>query len=173
MVVLCDTSLRQLCEEGMLENYDDKRIGPASIDLRLGVNILREFPQHSELVRETLEGTFPHAPFWMMPQEFLLAETMETLHIPDDFCAQFILRSSCARAGLQHLQAGFVDPGFNNSVLTLELKNVRRVHPVAIWEGMPIGQLVVMRMDRAPARSYREVGRYNGYSTVTPNKGIS
>lgn len=173
MVVLCDTSLRQLCEEGMLENYEDRRIGPASIDLRLGVNLLREYPQTSEMVRHSIEGTKAHAPFWLMPQEFVLGETMETLHIPDDFCAQFVLRSSCARQGLQHLQAGFVDPGFNNSVLTLELKNVRRQHPVAIWEGMPIGQLVVMRMDQPPRRSYREVGRYNGCATVTQNRGIS
>ena len=172
MVVLCDTTLRRLCAEGMLEDYEEKRIGPASIDLRLGPTILVEYPQTSELVKKSIVGSDPHAPHWLMPMEFILGHTIERFHIPDSYCAQFILRSSCARRGLQHLQAGFIDPGFNNSVLTLELKNVRRVHPVAIWEGMPIGQLVVMRMDSEPERSYREVGRYNNYPSVQPSKGI-
>ena len=172
MVVLSDTSLHQLCAAGMLKNYDPALVGPASVDLRLGKNLLVEYPQQRELIHTSIVGTTPEDPYWLQPMEFVLAETIEVFHIPDEYCAQFVLRSSCARAGLQHLHAGFVDPGFNNSVLTLELKNVRRMHAVALWYGMAVGQLVVMQMDSPPLSSYSKVGRYNGSATVTPSKGV-
>jgi dCTP deaminase len=56
-------------------------------------------------------------------------------------------------------------------VLTLELKNVRQLHPVRLWPGMKIGQIVFTRMESAPRRSYAVTGRYNGDATVQGSKG--
>jgi deoxycytidine triphosphate deaminase len=76
-----------------------------------------------------------------------------------------------AREGLQHLLAGWCDPGWNGSRLTLELKNVRQLHWVGIYPGLRIGQMKFMRMDSTPLASYADVGRYNGDVTVTSSRG--
>jgi dCTP deaminase len=65
--------------------------------------------------------------------------------------------------------AGFCDPGWHGSRLTLELKNVRQKHRVGIWPGLLIGQMVFMPLSDDPDRSYAEVGHYNGHETVMPS----
>ena len=82
-----------------------------------------------------------------------------------------MLKSSRAREGLEHLMAGFCDPGWHGSRLTLELSNARRMHAVAIWPGMKIGQMVFHKMEGIPGRSYAVTGRYNGDLGVTASKG--
>ena len=99
-----------------------------------------------------------------------MAPTLEWVRIPDDLCAQFILKSSRGREGIEHLFAGFIDAGFEG-ILTLELLNARQLHPVKVWPGMRIGQLVFERLDAMPRRSYRETGRYCGDTTVQESKG--
>ena len=111
-------------------------------------------------------------PVYLNPDEFVLAHTLETFNIPDHLAAQFALKSSVARAGLEHLLAGFIDPGFNNSVLTLELKNARRMERFPLWPGMRIGQIIFYTMDQVPLSSYSETGRYNGDASVAACKGL-
>ena len=67
--------------------------------------------------------------------------------------------------------AGFADPGFYGSVMTLELHNSRQLHPVPIWPGMKIGQMVFHLMSQPPALSYAVTGRYNGDATVQGSRG--
>jgi dCTP deaminase len=92
--------------------------------------------------------------------------------MPDDVCGQFALKSSLARAGFEHLMAGWIDPGFNSSVLTLEIKNARQYHAIPMWPGMRIGQIIFMRMASKPDVSYRDCGRYNSDKTVQESKGL-
>jgi dCTP deaminase len=87
-------------------------------------------------------------------------------------CAQYALKSSLARAGFEHLLAGWIDPGFSNSVLTLELKNARKYQPIPLWPGMRIGQIIFMQMDETPQVSYKQSGRYNGDRKVAMCKGL-
>jgi dCTP deaminase len=56
-------------------------------------------------------------------------------------------------------------------VLTLELQNARRLHPVALWPGMKIGQLVFFQMAGLPDVSYAVKGHYNRDEAVTASKG--
>jgi dCTP deaminase len=67
--------------------------------------------------------------------------------------------------------AGYCDPGWHGSVLTLELHNSRQLHPVALWPGMKIGQMVFHQMAATPQRSYAVTGRYNGDATVQGSRG--
>ena len=85
--------------------------------------------------------------------------------------AQFVLKSSRAREGLEHLLAGFCDPSWHGSRLTLELSNARRHHSVPIWPGMKIGQMVFHLITGTPERTYAVTGRYNGDLGVTASKG--
>jgi dCTP deaminase len=82
-----------------------------------------------------------------------------------------MLKSSRAREGLEHLMAGYCDPGWHGSVLTLELHNSRQLWPQLLWPGMKIGQMVFHRMSDLPLRSYAQTGRYNGHATVHASKG--
>jgi dCTP deaminase len=55
--------------------------------------------------------------------------------------------------------------------MTLELHNSRQLHPVPIWPGMKIGQMVFHLMSQPPALSYAVTGRYNGDATVQGSRG--
>ena len=71
-------------------------------------------------------------------------------------------KSTLGRQGLEHLIAGYIDPGFEGQV-TLELYNVNQRHDILMWPGMRIGQLRFSRLDQTPTRSYAETGRYERY----------
>ena len=101
----------------------------------------------------------------------MLAETREIFNLPDHVAAQFVLKSSRAREGLEHLLAGYCDPGWHGSRLTLELHNSRRLHNVALWPGMKIGQMVFHSLAGRPERSYAVTGRYNLHERVHASLG--
>ena len=75
----------------------------------------------------------------LAPGQFCLAATAETFYLPDNIAAEFKLKSSLARAGLNHALAGFADPGWTGSVLTLELTNTLRWHSLRLRPGMKAG----------------------------------
>lgn len=171
MTILCDWQIRAHCEGGMVAPFDPELVNPASLDVRLGRFIRVESAQSPELILIDLELWDEQDPYMLRPGQFILAETMETFHLPDTIAAQFMLKSSRAREGLEHLMAGYCDPGWHGSKLTLELHNSRQLHPVAIWPGMKIGQMVFHRMDQPPLRSYAQTGRYNGDQQVQGSRG--
>jgi dCTP deaminase len=173
MGILCDFQIRALCsgERPMLAPFDEALLNPASIDVRLGPRLLIESATSRELVPYDLAPHSQEAPYWLQPSQFVLGETLETFNVPSDVAIQFALKSSRAREGIEHLMAGFADPGFNGSVLTLELHNSRQLHPVALWPSMKIGQLICHRMDDVPLRDYSLTGRYNGCLTVAGSRG--
>jgi dCTP deaminase len=173
-VILSDRDIAKLCREGMITPFDEYLLNPASLDVRLGTNIMIETKDSDELQLEELTPALitKDNPFSLHPNEFILAQTLEIFDIPDDICGQFALKSSLARAGFEHSLAGWVDPGFNSSVLTLELKNARQHRSVPLWPGMRIGQIIFMRMSSRPDVSYRDCGRYNSDKRVMGCKGL-
>jgi dCTP deaminase len=123
-----------------------------------------------ELIRVDISGRTKDEPFMLQPGEFCLAETLELFNLPEDICSTFLLKSSRAREGYDHALAGFADPGWSNSRLTVELKNNRLHHALPLYPGLKIGQMVFHRMT-PPLRSYRETGHYNNHLTVMPSVG--
>ena len=177
---LADFQITNLALAGMVEAFEPELVNPASLDVRLGDSILIEQASSPEMVRYPFAKHSQGNPYLMVPGQFLLAHTMERFNLPRGICADFCLKSSRGREGLDrtlrdigidHLNAGFCDPGWTGSVLTLELKNVRQLHAVPIWPGMRIGQLKFHQMDALPRHSYEEVGRYNGDTTVQQSRG--
>lgn len=107
------------------------------------------------------------------PGKFILASSREVFNLPDNISAEYKLKSSMARNGLEHLNAGWCDAGWNNSKLTLELKNMTQYHDLVITAGMKIGQVVFFEHEEVPGSvSYRNRGRYNGQTEATSSKGI-
>ena len=172
-MILPDFEIARMCLNGLVTPFDSTLINPASLDVRLGKQILIEQEDGRAFVPFDISDYNTDTPFLLDPGEFILAHTVEKFYVPDDVAGQFALKSSVARSGIEHLMAGYIDPGFNNSVLTLELKNARRSHPVFLWPGMRIGQIIWQRMAAVPATSYRISGRYNDDHSVTGSKGLN
>jgi len=171
MGTLADWQIHGRCKAGAIAPYDHNLVNPASIDLRLGSNIMIESAEGPEMVLVSIAKYTEKNPYPIVPGQFFLAETEELFNIPNDLEGQFILKSSRARSGLQHLMAGFCDPGWHGSRLTLELKNVRQLWSIGIYPGMKIGQMKFSTMDAEPVESYAITGRYNNDTSVTPSKG--
>jgi dCTP deaminase len=170
-MILSDWEIRARCMGNMVENYSDELINPASLDVRLGDMLLIESVESPAMVPYPLAGHTQDNPYLLVPGQFVLAHTVETFNLPDDIAAQFMLKSSRAREGLEHLMAGYCDPGWHGSKLTMELHNSRQLHPVALWPEMKIGQIVFHKMSSTPHKTYAVTGRYNFDSGVTASKG--
>lgn len=172
--------LHELIESGVID-ADPENVNGASIDLTLSDLILVEVQQPIHYFISLKEKQSPIMEeikisddgFPLMPGEFILASTQETFNLPNNIAAEFKLKSSVARAGLNHCLAGFADPGWNNSRLTLELKNELRNHVLLLKTGMKIGQMIFYRVHPVPEQhSYAVKGRYNNTTTVTASKGV-
>lgn len=171
-MILPDHEIRRLCtKEAMVVPFNPDHLNPASIDLLLGDRLMVEVPERPELQIIGISHHTQADPYWLTPASFVLAETREIFNMPDHLAGQFVLKSSRAREGLEHLLAGFCDPGWHGSRLTLELQNGRRLHPIALWPGMRIGQMVFHTIAGQPERSYAVTGRYNNDAAVTASKG--
>jgi dCTP deaminase len=170
-MILPDFQIAELCRAGMVTPFNPDLLNPASLDVRLGDTLLIESAQGREMIPYPFHKHHELDPYLLMPSQFTLAPTMEAFNLPDTIAAQFMLKSSRAREGLEHLMAGYCDPGWSGSVLTMELHNSRQLHPIPLWPGMKIGQMVFHRMAAPPLRSYRETGRYNGDTTVQGSRG--
>lgn len=172
MTILCDWQIKQLCENSqMVWPFVPTLLNPASLDVTLGDNIMIEVADQRQLITMSISDRTAEDPYWMLPGEFCLAETREVFAIPENISAQFVLKSSRAREGCNHLFAGWCDPGWHNSKLTLELVNARRHWKLPLYPGLKIGQMVFYRMDSIPHRNYAETGRYNGDQQVAASKG--
>lgn len=171
MSILSDYQITARCHGGMVSPFDPELVNPASLDVRLGDTLLIESAASSALVPYPLHLHTEIEPYLLRPGQFVLTCTVETFNLPDDIAAQFMLKSSRAREGLEHLMAGYCDPGWYGSKLTMELHNSRQLHPVKLWPGMKIGQMVFHQMAATPQRSYAVTGRYCGDTTVQSSKG--
>lgn len=179
MSLLSYTELVALVEQGVITGVQPDAINSASIDVRLGDDFLREVdsrnhygserPQVDLIRRESVKYYKESGRIVLAPQDFCLASTVEIFNLPNDISCAFCLKSSMARNGLEHLNACWADAGFNNSVLTLELKNMTRHHDLILTSGMYVGQLKFWSHTEVPAEfSYSARGRYNGNLSVEP-----
>ncbi len=169
MSVLCDWEIRTLCNGGgAVSPFSMEFINPASIDVRLGKNLMVERPHEPDLRLIDISEYTEENPYLLHAGEFVLAETFEKFRIPDRISAQFVLKSSRAREGYQHLLAGWIDPGYRGR-LTLEIKNIRKYHELPLYPGMRIGQIVFHHMSQVPVKSYAETGHYLDHDRVMPS----
>ena len=163
-MILSDGTIRRLLDENRLRiaPLEDNQIQPASVDIRLGSTFLAFRRHTSECIdpremNDTLMEPVAVAddqPFILHPGEFVLGTTLERLTLPDDIVARVEGKSSLGRLGLLiHATAGFVDAGWTDGQITLELSNVAPL-PIKLWPGMKIGQLSFMQMDAPAERPY-------------------
>lgn len=172
MSLLSYNELVSLVEVGVID-APIENINPCSIDVRLGENLIIE-TENKNIIDLSKRESFLSCN-WKMdkdgyclaPGEFILAHTVEVFNLPNDIAAEFKLKSSGARIGLENALATWCDPGWNGSTLTLELKNLLRYQSIRLRPGDKIGQMIFKRVNPVPEdRSYAKVGRYNNDSSV-------
>lgn len=167
--------LMALVVRGVITNVDPEYVNAASIDITLGPKVLREKvltdPRRISLAkREPLNMTEMDCTqgIVLRPGDFILAQSEQVFHLPDDISAEYKLKSSMARIGLNHCLAGWCDAGWNGSVLTLELQNITKNHFIELKRGDRIGQMIFFQHRKVPAdRSYAARGRYNNDTETT------
>ena len=182
-MVLSDRSIRESLDSGhiVVDPLGEGCIQPASVDIRLDHQIRVFLPpeKYSVIdVRANLDGItklkeIPDPlPYVLKPGEFILANTIENVELPDDVVARLEGKSSLARLGLMvHATAGYVDPGFKGQ-LTLEISNVARAK-ISIFYGMKISQISFLRMSTPAENPYgsKTLGsKYQGQSGPTPSR---
>lgn len=185
--VLSDGSIHALIAAGQLEiePYCLERVQPSSYDVSLD-NEFRIFDSHAftcidpaaamegltklKRVPAKEQGTSgaPIPNYLVLhPGEFVLGQTAERIHLPDNIVARIEGKSSLGRIGLLvHATAGFVDPGFEGR-LTLELSN-QATCPILLRPGMLIGQLSFQWLDQPAQKPYN--GKYQGDESPTASR---
>ena len=170
-MILSDKTLTKMLEEKTLvvEPIEKEQIQPASIDIRLGNTF--SFVEDTStgiinLENEIKYKTITSDSYILLPNQFVLATTMEYFDLPDDLTAFVEGRSSLGRMGLFIQNAGWVDPGFKGEI-TLELYNANRC-AIELKAGRRVGQLVFAKMDETALNPYN--GKYQGQRGATGSR---
>lgn len=149
----------------MIKPFHPEAVQPCSYDLHLGPNTLIE--RKSGFEPFDLSPYSEEQPYWMPPDEFLLAETLQTVKLPANVEAHLHLVSSRAREGLNHSLSGLVDCSWEGK-LTLELKNILKYGYIALFPNLRVAQLSFWEYEENAQSPYR--GRYFGDTTVSAVK---
>jgi dCTP deaminase len=157
---LSDTDLkRALYLEQLIVTPLLEPIQPASIDLRLGDEILwtnvTNYPQTYDPERNVYPQTSRRSleiSGQLYPGDFVNVATLEEIGIGNGLTGSLVGKSRHARHGLQVESAGFLDPGYRGHP-TLELKNLGP-YIIVLRPGMPIAQLRVDQLTVPVTRLY-------------------
>lgn len=170
-MILSDKTLMKMIEdkELIVEPLEKEQIQPASVDIRLGntFSIVEDTSTGIiNLENEIKYKTITTDSYILLPNQFVLATTMEYFDLPDDLTAFVEGRSSLGRMGLFIQNAGWVDPGFKGEI-TLELYNANRC-AIELKAGRRVGQLVFAKMDNTALNPYN--GKYQGQKGATGSR---
>jgi dCTP deaminase len=170
MILSDKTILKMLADKSLIiKPLDKEQIQPASVDIRLGntFGIVEDSPTGIiNLEKEIKYKTITSDTYILLPNQFVLATTMEYIVLPNDITAFVEGRSSLGRMGLFIQNAGWVDPGFRGEI-TLELFNANRC-AIELKAGRRIGQLVFAKMDDTALNPYN--GKYQGQKGATGSR---
>jgi dCTP deaminase len=182
-MVLSDRTIKEELASGhiIVEPLGERCIQPASIDIRIDrqIRVFLGPEQYSVVdVRTDLNGITKLSeipdplPYVLEPGQFILANTIENVELPDDVVARLEGKSSLGRLGLMvHATAGYVDPGFKGQ-LTLEISNIARAR-IGIFFGMRIGQISFLRLSTPAENPYGSGvlgSKYQGQLGPTPSR---
>lgn len=170
-MILSDKTIWELLAAGTLgiEPLEREQVQPASVDIRLGdtFSVVEDSPAGVlALDSEIRYKTITSDSYVLLPNQFVLATTMEYFTLPGDVTAFVEGRSSLGRLGLFIQNAGWVDPGFEGEI-TLELYNANRC-AIELKAGRRVGQLVFARLDATALHAYR--GKYQGQRGATGSR---
>jgi dCTP deaminase len=180
--ILCDWQIAALCkgESPLLTPFVPRQEGKPSYglgsygyDLRLGGRLLvvdshwRGVLSPVGVANHAFEEVSVAGHYDLAPHSYVLAESVEKMHIPDDVFGVCVGKSSYARCGLL-VNSTPLEPGWRG-VLTIELANISGA-TIRLHVGNGIAQ-VVFYQGRRPMRTYPEKesgGLYQDQSGAVP-----
>ncbi len=145
-------------------NLDEFQVQAHAIDMRLGYTFLipkewhmtakgrealtidhldKNKPEYFEVI-ELEQGQY----FELLPGEYVLASTFESVKIPNDLMAILYPRSSTNRKGLSVDLTGIVDSGYEGQ-LVIPIRNNTSSQVVKLYPGERFCQLVFESLDQA------------------------
>jgi len=144
-MVLSGRTIKKYISEGKIkiEPYEDSQVGAVSVDFRLGDQALNpDTGKEISLVD-----------YHLSLDEFLLANTVEKITMPDNLAARIIPRSSLARLGiLVTFDADLLPPNYSGKPI-LTMKNLSK-KPVLLRSGLSVCQVLFEEVDK-PVVGYR------------------
>ena len=163
--------LEELAKEVFVDSPPAK-VGSSSVDVRLGGRFL--VGNHNSLIRQS-NGKVEYRgleelnikegeEIVFLPGRLYIAHSIEYVRLPKDVGAFLLLRSTTGRRGLDHLHAGWLEPGWEGQI-TFELAPVVKT---AFIVGEPIAQLVFIRAEGES----QYVGQYQGQVGPTAAKMV-
>jgi dCTP deaminase len=132
-----------------IEPFDEKSIGPASIDLTLADSI-RIFDNTESVIdissnldyKKNTKVIKLGSGYILKPKELVLGITKEKVSLPDNICGWLQSRSRFARIGLMsHITAPFICPGVSNNQV-LEIFNAGN-HNIMLKPNVKICHLIL------------------------------
>lgn len=180
---LSDRDIREAMAAGeiVVDPLGPGAVQPASVDVRLGAQLLRiERPVNgiidptdpNTLVTTAIEMSDDQPYYDMMPDEMVLGATHERIEVADTLLARLEGKSSLARCGLAvHITAGIVDPGWIGR-LTFEFVNMTRF-PIRLHYGRYCAQLTFDQLVSAADLPYGHPAlnsKYQGDSGPAPSQ---
>ena len=166
MSVLTRTEILERVKKGDIAfspGLDSFQLQTHAVDLRLGFTFLiPKVWKMTEKGRQALsiDPLKDHGPeyfdvieleqgqcFELLPQEYVLVSTFETVKVPNDLMAVLYPRSSVNRKGLSVDLTGIVDSGYEGP-LTLPIRNNTRSQTIQLHPGERICQLVFEQLSQ-------------------------
>jgi len=151
-------------EIGFTPNLDEFQVQAHAVDMRLGYTFLIPKEWHmTENGREALriDHLDKNKPeyfevveleqkqyFELLPGEYVLASTFESVKIPNDLMAILYPRSSTNRKGLSVDLTGIVDSGYEGQ-LVIPIRNNTSSQVVKLYPGERFCQIVFERLEEA------------------------
>lgn len=177
-MILNDKTIKHYCMvKKMITPYNPNQINPGSYDITIGntliipivpdVNLWDNNGFGIKYSKNELVTLKEKSEIDIIPNGFILLSSKETFNLPSNICGQFALKSTMARKGLCHMLAGWCDPGWHGSVLTMELVNLSKT-TITLTVGQPIGQMIFMKMCAEAEKPYQ--GKYNNDTRVSAAK---
>lgn len=178
-MILNDRELRALLKqrELLLDPLEDDLIQPSSIDLRLdsftrsieaseeAVDLAQDIIE-TDLYRDVVIGDDGLV---LGPGATILGQTAETMKLPATCQGTIAQRSGMVRLGI-HVSSSLLNPGYEGN-LPLIITN-RTQRPFRIHAGMPICQLVLVRLSGRPDVIYSEKkdAKHQGERKLLPSR---
>lgn len=160
-------------EIGFTPTLDEFQIKPHAVDMRLGYTFL--LPKQWRLTEKGREVVYidhfnednrdyfdiieleKGQVFELLPGEYVLASTLETIKIPDDLMAILYPRSSTNRKGLSVDLTGIIDSGYEGQ-LAIPIRNSTAHQTIKLYPGERVCQVVFESLNK---KAESEESRYH------------
>lgn len=157
-MVVPDRELLKIVEEYEWEGVDPANINPASIDLRIGPEVVVvDSPWWAFGRVRKRKITMGPKGLVIRPGQMALLHSLEYVRIPEWAAGLLLLKSSRGREGFDHAFSGWFDPGFEGQAVFEVYSPTRSLR---VYPGQRFAQLVLLYMAAPPESPYR--GNYQG-----------